>query len=248
MKIYICTHKEFTPAVSDNRLAPLMVGAALRESDHGYQRDDEGDNISRKNPNYCELTGLYWMWKNSKEDIMGLCHYRRYFDSSADFAKMLETCDVILPRPHYTPVSLRIDYCCYHEREDYMALRNAVAKVSPDYLAAFDEVLDSNMMSPYNMFVAPRKFVDAYCSWLFSVLDEVEKNVKMSGYAYQQRIFGFMSERLMQVFVRRNNLKVKRVPVYMPGERKRGWRPWPWYAISRLRYLFTSIPLRNYGK
>ena len=60
---------------------PLQVGKALSDVDLGVQGDDEGDNISTKNPNYCELTGLYWAWKNLKDaDYIGLAHYRRYFD------------------------------------------------------------------------------------------------------------------------------------------------------------------------
>lgn len=237
-------------AVDDSRLTPLMVGAAQRESDYGYQRDDAGENISTKNPTYCELTGLYWMWKNAKDDeVLGLCHYRRYFDSSVDYAKLLEACDVILPEPIYFQVPLRVEYCCAHVCEDYQALREAVASVSPDYLQAFDEAMDDNLLSPYNMFIAPREFVDAYCSWLFSVLAEVEKNVKLSPYPYQRRVFGFMSERMMQVFVRKNNLRVKRIPVYNTDEPKdTSFHPWPRYSRRRLTFLLTRLLLKDYCK
>lgn len=37
----------------------------------GYIGDNTGDNISLRNPNYCELTGLYWAWKNLKCDYIG---------------------------------------------------------------------------------------------------------------------------------------------------------------------------------
>ena len=44
--------------------------------------DDEGENISDKNPMYCELTAQYWAWKNLDADYYGFCHYRRYFNFS----------------------------------------------------------------------------------------------------------------------------------------------------------------------
>lgn len=47
--------------------------------DLGYQKDNEGDNISAKNPYYCELTGIYYAWKNIPAEYLGLVHYRRYF-------------------------------------------------------------------------------------------------------------------------------------------------------------------------
>lgn len=65
----------------DELYLPLMAGAfgmSARET-ADYVRDDYGENISEKNPQYCELTGLYWMWKNCDADNIGLCHYRRYF-------------------------------------------------------------------------------------------------------------------------------------------------------------------------
>lgn len=61
---------------------PIHVGKVLHpDVDLGIQRDDTGDNISLKNSSYCELTGMYWAWKNLRGvDVIGLCHYRRYFD------------------------------------------------------------------------------------------------------------------------------------------------------------------------
>ena len=60
---------------------PIHVGSALAAKElPGYQRDDEGDNISEKNPLYCEMTAQYWLWKNVDADYYGLCHYRRFIN------------------------------------------------------------------------------------------------------------------------------------------------------------------------
>ena len=77
VKVIVATHKPYEMP-SDKLYLPVHVGAAGKES-IGYQRDDEGDNISNLNPYFCELTGFYWAWKNLKEDYIGLVHYRRLF-------------------------------------------------------------------------------------------------------------------------------------------------------------------------
>ncbi|GBR74728.1 protein DUF4422, partial [Candidatus Termititenax aidoneus] len=81
-KILVCTHRqaEFPP---NDIFLPIHCGKALSNLDLGIQGDDTGDNISAKNKNFCELTGLYWAWKNLKKlypnvEYVGLCHYRRY--------------------------------------------------------------------------------------------------------------------------------------------------------------------------
>ena len=77
IRIIVATHKTYWMP-RDPVYLPLQVGAAGKEK-LGFQTDAEGDNISRYNPYYCELTGLYWAWKNLSCDVVGSCHYRRYF-------------------------------------------------------------------------------------------------------------------------------------------------------------------------
>ena len=90
---------------------PVQMGHAIHP-DIGYTGDDTGENISDRNWNFCELTGLYWAWKNIEADYIGLVHYRRYFASRANrFApkrqrvirheeldQILATTNVILPQ------------------------------------------------------------------------------------------------------------------------------------------------------
>lgn len=79
LKILVVTHKSYWMP-DENIYLPIFVGT--NKSDRNFLRDNEGDNISYKNKNYCELTAIYWAWKNlklDKYDYIGLCHYRRYF-------------------------------------------------------------------------------------------------------------------------------------------------------------------------
>ena len=109
VKIVVTTHKPYRMPSEDLYL-PVHVGAA-NKPDLGYTRDDSGDNISEKNKNYCELTGLYWAWKNLDAECIGLAHYRRHFSVKPkrdkwvsvlkrdELENLLADCDVILPKP-----------------------------------------------------------------------------------------------------------------------------------------------------
>ena len=77
VRMYVMTHKKIAP-IASSIYHILHVGKKGKE-DLGYPGDDTGDNISEKNTNYCELTGMYWLWKNCNCDIIGICHYRRFF-------------------------------------------------------------------------------------------------------------------------------------------------------------------------
>lgn len=82
-EIYIISHKEFEKPKLEGYKS-LLVGSIFHPDikEKFDYCDDAGDNISFKNKSFCELTGLYWIWKNSNADIIGLCHYRRYFTKS----------------------------------------------------------------------------------------------------------------------------------------------------------------------
>ena len=79
IEIFTCYHKIYDIAKSDV-IVPIHVGKALSCVNLNMQGDDTGDNISVKNRYFCELTALYWAWKNSNADIIGLFHYRRFLN------------------------------------------------------------------------------------------------------------------------------------------------------------------------
>lgn len=220
-RIYVCTHKQYTKP--DAKLyRSLHVGKALGE-ELGYEGDDTGDSISHKNKNYCELTGVYWIWKNVDCDVAGICHYRRYFEkdgallSEDDTERILAEYDVILPMSSCTKYrNLYEHYDKRHYIKDMEICRQVVAEKYPDYLTALDLCMHCNFFSMGNMMIAPKAIFDSYCAWLFDILFEVEKRVDISGYdPYQARIMGYLSERLLRVWFLHHSYKIKELAVKM---------------------------------
>ncbi len=215
--IYIATHKVFT-VPKEQGYVPLHVGAEGKEP-LGYLPDNTGDNISSKNANYCELTGLYWIWKNVNDEYKGLVHYRRYFSNAflqknilteKDINKVLKRYDVILPFRRTMDKSLIDDYCEISGfQKDLDKVRAIIEKNYPEYLSSYDRTMNDRKIYYFNMMIASKKLFDTYCEWLFGILFELEKEVDLTGYDdYQKRIYGFISERLLNVFFDHNHYKV----------------------------------------
>jgi len=61
-----------------------MAGNSLTNNHIHILGDDSGDHISNKNSYYSELTGIYWIWKNTTQQIVGTCHYRRFFTAKKE--------------------------------------------------------------------------------------------------------------------------------------------------------------------
>lgn len=78
-KMYVMYYKKGMVLPLEDFYAPLFCGQFPEKAQLPYLKDDSGENISAKNEFYSELTGSYWVWKNTAQDITGVCHYRRYF-------------------------------------------------------------------------------------------------------------------------------------------------------------------------
>ena len=223
--IYIATHKKFN-VPNLNGYCALQVGADGKEK-YGYLRDNIGNHISGKNANYCELTGLYWIWKNTDDSYKGLVHYRRYFGRNNLSNKISDICsyeyllnclksvDIVLPYVEYFKQNAKEEillHCCTEEIFD--KLRQIIETKYPDYIETYDRYFNENKASLFNMLFCKREIFDAYCEWLFSILFVLEKQVDLAKLnTYQQRLYGFLSERLLNVWVIKNKLVVKHLPV-----------------------------------
>lgn len=261
MCVYVAFHKEFPMLALDPIYQPLHVGKAISEKELGFIGDNTGDSISEKNPFYSELTGLYWIWKNTDAKWVGLCHYRRfffckkplwamkvrkafefitgngnrrnglYYTSSVNISKLiatgkeieriLEEHDAIVPVQRKLKYSVWKQYLRRHHISDLEKAKEIISKLYPEYIADFENVMKKKELFPCNMFVMKKELFNQYMTWLFSVLVEMEKATDISTYdKYQQRIFGFLSERLLDVWLTHNKIDYKTLPVlYFNSER-----------------------------
>ena len=230
IKIIVATHKKYQIS-TDEMYVPLQVGSEGKES-LGYQKDNTGENISEKNPYFCELTGLYWAWKNLYADYIGLVHYRRYFTNakkipkqeeekfrcilSEDNAqKILDKVDIILPkeRKYYIEnLYSHYEHTMYIEPLD--ETRKIIEEKYPEYLKEFDKLHKRTSAHMFNMLVMKKEILNEYCTWLFDILFELEKRIDATKYdAFHARFFGRVSELLLDVWINKNNLKYEEVKV-----------------------------------
>jgi len=225
IKILIATHKKYKMPESSIYL-PIHVGKEGKK-DLGYIGDNSGDNISKKNESFCEVTALYWAWKNLDIEYIGLNHYRRYFTKKGIFQRILnknkyelildensireliKKYDVILPRKrNYFIETVWSQYKNAHNIRDLEETRKIVEDKYPEYLISFDRVMNDKKLHLYNMFIMRKKDFDDYCEWLFDILFELENRIDISQYNnYQRRVFGFISERLFNVWLDYKNCK-----------------------------------------
>lgn len=245
--IYVCCHED-CPLPKNELLIPLQAGRANAAFPLNMAGDDSGDNISARNQNFCELTVLYWIWRNTRHECFGLCHYRRFLnlagnetelDSFEEFTarsghtpdnlnQLMNDYDLILPRAKTKSggASLYQLYAAAHHIGDLDLALSIIRNVYPHMFQAAETALFNQPLAYYkNMMIARRNFADAYCRWLFDILHRLDCLIYpqlKSRTSYQKRVYGFLAERLFNVFLedyrRRNTLRVKEVPllVYAP--------------------------------
>lgn len=227
VEIFVVTHKPCKIQTKDPSYKMIQVGAKGKEKFINLTDDMYDDNISSKNYTYCELTAMYHIWKHSNADIKGLCHYRRYFTShqylsealsytlkkypfilsGKKIEKILNNYDLIVGvYPHKNKSDMDY-YKEHHVVSDLICVRTVISERYPEYLDIFDECIDSDNFYLANMIYASKEVFDAYSKWLFDILFEVEKRIDLTERDdYQKRALGFLSERLLKVWVKKNNL------------------------------------------
>lgn len=243
IELYVCCHREY-PVPAHPLLRPIQVGAALADRHFpGFLHDDAGENISLRNRSYCELTAQYWAWKNSEAEYCGFFHYRRFLypDPAAGrpyllmptptedtlrklgydgFGELIPQYDLILPKRENMFVSVREHYksAPFHHEDDLACMERLLAGHSSADAEAAEAYLSGTAQYFGNIFIMRRSVFEAYCAWLFPLLEEFDRIRDTGGYSPQEaRVDGYLAERLLGVFVqaRRNTLRILELPRVM---------------------------------
>lgn len=244
--LYNVTHTD-TETIKDDNIVLLHVGADNSEKIiDGALADNTGINISEKNDSFCELTGIYWVWKNApKTDYVGFMHYRRHFDfrpssskkpskwgmieynniseeyvqinglDSKNINKIIDNHDIILPKKWDVTNAGSKNLLDHFQNGESHAIQDLDITLSiikqkyPEYSKHIKPALEQQAGYFTNMFIMKWDIFNEYCEWLFDILFEVEKTIDISEYNTQERrIFGFISEWLLNIFIEKLNSNV----------------------------------------
>lgn len=222
--IYMATHnKKCSHIVEHDYIVPIQVGKALNKEVIEEVGDDTGDNISEKNPVYCELTALYWMWKNTQPSNIGLYHYRRRFNIDKNkIIEVLNDNDIIMPKKKLFRMSVEKQYIKEHGTEEWNILLDVLRQFSPEYYETSKSIFSNNVIYRFNMFICNKELFDNYCEWLFPILSKIAEMTKYKERDnYQKRYIGFMAERLFTLYVLHNKLKIFEIDILFEEKRVR---------------------------
>mgnify|MGYP000045857926 CR=1 FL=1 len=178
---------------------------------------------------------------NFDEKYIGLAHYRRYFFfppeppvhahyTSTEFldgvitepklwdhiTEQLSNDKLIIPIPvsfSHADLNIKTQYIFAHNESDWLVLENTIAEMYPEYQPAFNRFSQTDELSGYNMFIGPKDFIQQYCMWLFPLLFAMEPHIAHKEDAYQNRVFGFMAERLQNVYILHHQIPTWKLPV-----------------------------------
>ena len=226
VNVIIATHKKYEMPTYKSYL-PVHVGKEGKD-DIGFKGDNTGNNISKKNPYFCELTGMYWAWKNLKADYVGLAHYRRHFKgktkskskfeqvlSDKEINELLKSNDIILPKKReYYIENLYSHYEHTLHIETLDITGEIIKEKYPEYMKEFELLKKRTSAHMFNMFIMKKEIMNDYCEWLFDILFELEKRIDTSKYdSFHARFYGRVSELLLDVWLNTNGHKYVEVPL-----------------------------------
>lgn len=220
VRIYAAkSHKDYalknTSTIPDY-VYPIQVGAANTDVKIATIVDNKGVNISDRNRNYSELTGLYWIWKNKlcapalpeaeEGQYYGLFQYRRMLVFSDDDLLRLQDNDVdaVLPYPMPYEPNIHAHHERYLKEGDWNALLTALKELQPEYADYFPQVLEQKYLYNYNVILAKKAVLRAYCAWLFPILERTEELSEPKGSERADRYIGYMGETLETLYFMKN--------------------------------------------
>ncbi len=233
-------HKPYHVRPDSSWLKPCTVGAFRMDAADAFC-DADGENISALNPFFCELTALYWAWKNLKNvRHFGLYHYRRYLylgpsflnaprvpidepraamdamaseESGQRALQWLSYADAIVPMPYRLGGAIAQEYVAHHDRAHWQLFVDVLMAQNPEYRRYRGFFDHSNRFTYCNMFIFGWERFEHYCSKLFPLMNEVFERAERPADKYQARYIGFLAERFMMFYLHAEGLRTHETPI-----------------------------------
>lgn len=226
IKILVAQHKEANVFKNDV-YTPIHVGKAISKVDLGILGDDTGDNISKLNPFYSELTAQYWGWKNlNNVEYIGLNHYKRYFETeftAENIDEEMKGYDIILSKKVIFSTNLLRWLSRSLIPEDIALFYLYMTKRYACNIEVFNAFYQKgNKLNAANMFVCKKSLFNELCEWQFEILEDMREILPVSPYSRERRILGYLSETLLPFYAFQKGLRIKEKPVVsMVGEKSK---------------------------
>lgn len=210
-------------------LTPIYAGAAADVMQGRAVCDILSDGSRIRNDYYSEMSAMYKVWKEGpRSDIVGWCHYRRYFyfgtdalppdgwltDSRSSIVNNLQNfvpqnlsslCtdrSFVVADGHKLDKSIYAHYQACHHVDDYLDYFRILLKTNPQLAPYLGEQFRRTMIHPCNMIICTWDIFDEICSLWFNTL-EIFVNGRTLFYedTYQNRVPSFLSERVFDAWV-----------------------------------------------
>lgn len=178
---------------------PIQAGASLADKIIANIRDDEGTNISDKNRMYCEMTAVYWIWKNTDHDWVGIEHYRRHLLVKPKMLK--ENVDAIMPLPYICYPNEMAQFLRFTTEDVLDALLMALNALHPEEYDSYLKILYGKYQYTYDLVCARRYVFDNYCRWFFEITEYMERSFsKKVPELIETRAFSYVAEVLTNLY------------------------------------------------
>ena len=190
----------------------IQAGAALADVSIADVHDDTGINISKKNRMYCEMSAVYWIWKNTNHDWIGIEHYRRHLLVKPEMLR--DDIDVIMPLPRICYPHEMAQFLRFTTEDVMNALFKALEVLHPEKYENYKRILYGKYQYTYDMVCARRYVFDNYCRWFFEITEYMEREFGGSvPELLNTRAFSYVAEVLTNLYFmsHQNDLRIRHV-------------------------------------
>lgn len=195
------------PPVIGNFERTIQAGAAISDKRIAEYFDDTGDNISEKNKQYCEMSALYWIWKNTYHSWTGIEHYRRRLLVTPE---MLDNgVDAFLPLPYICYPNTMTQFRRFVGEGVIQVLLQSLRDLHAEEYERYYEILYGPYQYTYNLLCVRRYVFEDYCAWFFEITEHMEAIADAVPEIKETRALSYVAEVLTNLYFMHNKNRWK---------------------------------------